>query len=196
MDLYAYASITNLEPLLELNGVNDIKRLRGLRLMGLEKPIPEKEIKQSIRSNLKYSLESLFAYDPKIGCWCYDDRADFLAWYYLKGDGSPRWDKIHGKLRKAVKFEIKKNERKVRKNLELFNKYAGREDVLYIHTRTGGGNWNYFGCGSYLKEPWYLDHCDDYFDSTYCDIYVKIDPETLKQLPEEPENIEEETNEE
>lgn len=184
MDLYAYAQIEDLEKLLEMNGIKDIKRLRGLRLMATEKLVSEAEIKKEIRSNLKYDLEAFFAYDPEFGCWCYDEMARINAEWFLYKDGTPNWKRIHGKLRKAIKFEMKKSARKVRAEFEMFNKYVGREDVLYIHTRTGGNNWNYYECYKYLSEPWYLDHVDDCFDSTYCDIYAKIDPETVKKLAE------------
>ncbi len=184
MDLYAYAQIEDLEKLLEMNGIKDIKRLRGLRLMATEKVVSETDIKKEIRSNLKYALEAFFAYEPEIGCWCYDDMAELKAKWYLYKDGTPNWKRIHGKLRKAIKFEMKKEAKKVRAEFEMFNKYVGREDVLYIHTRTGGNNWNYYECYKYLSEPWYLDHVNDCFDSTYCDIYAKIDPETVKKLAE------------
>ena len=192
MDLYAYSQIEDLEKLLEMNGIKDIKRLRGLRLMAVEKKVSEVDIKKEIKSNLKYSLEAFFAYkyDPEFSYWYYDDMARFKAEWYLYKDGTPNWRRLHGKLRKAIKFEIKKNAKKVRAQFEMFNKYVGREDVLYIHTRTGGDNWNYYECYKYLLEPWYLDHIDDCFDCTYCDIYVKIDPETVKKLAE----MEKETN--
>jgi len=60
----------------------------------------------------------------------------------------------------------------------MFNKYCGKEDILYIHARLGGGNWNYYGCNEIIKnQPWYLDHCEDAFDGTYVDIYAKIKEE-------------------
>jgi len=185
MDLFAYAQMGNLEPIMEPNGIKDIKRLRGLRLMQFEKPLSVEEIDKIVYTQTKYSLEALFAWDPKYKCWCYDDRSSLYASWFLYKNGQPRWDRIHGKLRKAVKFEIKKTKRKVYKQYEIYNKYCGREDVLYIHTRTGGNNWNYFGCNEYLSKPWYLEHVDDSFDSTYCDIYAKIDPELTKSIIEE-----------
>ena len=33
-----------------------------------------------------------------------------------------------------------------------------------------------------MKEPWFLDGCDDTFDQSYCDIYAHIDPETVKTV--------------
>lgn len=56
----------------------------------------------------------------------------------------------------------------------LFNEYCGQDDVLYIHARIGGLNWNDFGGPELEKQPWFLDKVDDPFDSTYCDIYARI----------------------
>lgn len=184
MDLFAYAQIEDLEPLLEMNGIKDIARLRGLRLMAEEKIVPKEEIQKIIRSHIKDDLKAFFAYDPRFGLYEYSDWTDFKFRYYIKGDGTPRWNKIHGKFRKKIKFLIKKSKKNSREQYEMFNKYVGRDDVLYIHTRTGGDNWNYYECYKYLLEPWYLDHCTDSWDCTYADIYVKIDPETVKKLAE------------
>ena len=63
-----------------------------------------------------------------------------------------------------------------RKQFETFNKYCGRDDVLYIHARIGGGNWPYYDGPELSKQPWFIEKVDDAFDSTYCDIYAKIKP--------------------
>ena len=55
-----------------------------------------------------------------------------------------------------------------------WNKYVGRDDVLYIHARIGGNNWNYYDGPELARQPWFLEKVDDCFDSTYCDIYAKI----------------------
>ena len=92
----------------------------------------------------------------------------------MKKSGEIRWDRIHGKKRKILKFEIKKKQRRILKQFEIFNKYVGRDDVLYIHARIGGGNWDYFGGPELAKQPWFIEKVDDSFDSTYCDIYASI----------------------
>lgn len=56
----------------------------------------------------------------------------------------------------------------------VFNKYCGRKDVLYIHARLGGENWKYYGGPELEKQPWFIEKVDDAFDSTYCDIYARI----------------------
>lgn len=57
----------------------------------------------------------------------------------------------------------------------MWNKYACKEGVLYIHARIGGNNWENYGVKSnIINQPWYLDRVDDWFDNTYFDIYAKI----------------------
>lgn len=87
-----------------------------------------------------------------------------------------RWNLIHGKNRKAIKLALKHKRNAVKTQYETFNKYAGREDVLMIHARIGGDNWNYYGGNQLERQTWFLEKVDDSFDSTYCDIYAKIKP--------------------
>ena len=56
----------------------------------------------------------------------------------------------------------------------IFNKYVGRDDVLYIHARIGGANWAFYGGGELEKQPWFIEKVDDEYDNTYCDIYARI----------------------
>lgn len=191
MDLGAYVNIANLEPLLKENGIKDIKRLRGLRLMQFEKPVTEEEIQKMIRSESKTIVEWFFKQDG-YGCLTFSNYTDWLTKYFV-ADGQPRWNRIHGKYRKKLKFELKKVKKRIRAQFDIWNKYAGRDDILYIHTRTGGSNWAYYGCNEYYNTDWFIEKVDDYFDSTYCDIYAKIEPvseERLKELAKE-ENEEE-----
>ena len=66
--------------------------------------------------------------------------------------------------------------KRVEKQRAAWNKYAGRDDVLYIHARIGGDNWFYYH--SYVDtQPWFLEKVDDSYDSTYCDLYARIKPD-------------------
>ena len=62
-----------------------------------------------------------------------------------------------------------------RKQCKTYNKYVGRNDILFIHARIGGGNWDYYK-DKVVNQPWFIEKVDDSFDSTYCDIYAKIKP--------------------
>ena len=62
-----------------------------------------------------------------------------------------------------------------KKQYKVFNKYVGRNDILYIHARIGGGNWPYYK-DQVIDKPWFIEKVDDAYDSTYCDIYAKIKP--------------------
>ena len=75
--------------------------------------------------------------------------------------------------KRKMRQDIKRLEMRVKKSISIFNKYVG-QDVLYIHARIGGENWENYGCQWIEKMDWFLKKVDDYFDETYCDIYAKI----------------------
>lgn len=56
---------------------------------------------------------------------------------------------------------------------DIYDSYCGCLDVLYVHARIGGGNWEYFK-DDITGEL--LTRVDDELDSTYCDLYFKITP--------------------
>lgn len=193
MDLFAYSQIDSLEKIMKDNGI-EIPRLRGLRLMSEEHTVSENEIAEAVKSNEKSIHESAVTsiprFRPDSGWHRYSPTTDLIKKKYLIRkkiteieDGKEysyneiigfRWDLIHGKNRKELKFALKKGRAAVIKNLTTFNKYVGRKDVLYVHARIGGDNWSYYGGNQIEKQPWFLEKVDDYFDRTYCDIYVKI----------------------
>lgn len=186
MDLGAYANIENLDQIAKDNGI-DVPRLRGYRLMKDECIVTQESINELLNdveiSTVKDLCQSDPFWNPSSNCSTYSRWTDYLCNYYLdkNKDGdycAVRWNRIHGWKRRILKFEIKKNKRAIRKQYETFNKYVGREDVLYIHARIGGNNWKYFdGPTKVANQPWFLEKVDDSYDSTYCDIYAKIKKE-------------------
>lgn len=182
MDLEAYANIENLDQIAKDNGI-EIPRLRGYRLMGDEGPASKEEIFDMMKDVEVEITEKLCraepVWNPFSDSTTYSFQTDCIADYYLiKEDRSyvaVRWDRIHGRNRRILKFEIKKQKRKIKKQYDTWNKYAGREDVLYIHSRMGGYNWKeYNGKTSLINQSWFLDRVDDCWDGTYCDFYAKI----------------------
>lgn len=190
MDLGAYAQIDIRDQIMKDNNI-DVPRLRGLRLMKDEEPVSKEElIGMAEVEGLRRCADLCRALPPFNwnSNWSeMSDRTDAICEYYLelpKYDSgiinhmdpiAIRWDRVHGKKRKAFKYVIKKAKKEVFEQYEIWNKYAGRNDVLYIHARIGSGNWGYYDCDKIVKgQPWYLDHCEDYFDSTYVDIYARI----------------------
>lgn len=188
MDLGAYAQIDDLGRIMKDNGI-DIPRLRGLRLMKDEKSVSKEELTGMAEIEGFRRCAGLCRSEFNWNSYWseYSNRTDYICEYYLelpKYDSgiinhmdpiAVRWDRVHGKKRKAFKYVIKKAKKEVFEQYELWNKYAGRDDVLYIHARLGSGNWGGYDCDKIVKgQPWYLDHCEDYFDSTYVDIYAKI----------------------
>lgn len=190
MDLGAYVQIDDLGKIMEDNGI-DVPRLRGLRLMKDEKPVPDDELKTMAKvEGLRRCADLCRSLPPFNWNACVSElsaRTDALIEYYcvlpryasgLINHGDPidiRWDRVHGKKRKAFKYVIKKAKKEVYQQYEMWNKYAGRSDVLYIHCRLGAGNWDYYkGWDIIESQPWFLDKVEDNFDNTYMDIYAKI----------------------
>ena len=184
MDLFAYSQIDNLSDLLSANGIS-IPRLRGIRKMSEEKCCDLTFDYERACAEAAYWLIHLVPAWDTTSCIGGNDHAmDYLNYYCNysydeKGDKtwyptSVRWDRLHGKHRKLVKFEAKKKIRAERLQYETFNKYVGRDDVLMVHARIGGGNWEYYGGPELAKQPWFIEKVDDSYDNTYCDIYVQI----------------------
>lgn len=181
MDLGAYAQIETLEHIMKENGI-EVPRLRGLRLMKTQKPIPKEQMENESLYHGLFCCEqaccSDFQYDAD---WCeFSPRTNRTKRRYMTFDSEGnatgiRWDKVHGKKRKLFKYLLKTERKKVYENYAVFNQYCGRDDVLYIHARIGGANWPYY-CDKVKNQPWFIERKDDAFDNTYCDIYAKIKP--------------------
>ena len=186
MDLYGYSQIENeeIKRIVKANGI-EVPRLRGYRLMKIENPVKKDSIEENINCAAVNIAEWLCRTEP---IWNANDLGRLLSietdrkcQYYLTKDDPKaydysgiRWDRIHGKKRKILKFEIKKAKKKILDEFNTWNKYVGRDDVLYIHARIGGNNWKFYGGPELARKPWFIEKVDDSFDSTYCDIYAKI----------------------
>lgn len=186
MDLYAYTQVDRLEELAKANEI-DIPRLRGYRLMSEEEPINKEEYDYAFRHAAVDAAKDLITGEPFWSSnpewYTSDSWTDYLKKYYLVKNSEDdyydiRWDRIHGWKRRVLKFEIKKAKRAIKKQYDMWNKYAGQEGVLYIHSRMGGNNWKYWDLEKRValqNQPWFLDRVDDHWDSTYCDFYAKVD---------------------
>ena len=189
MDLGAYAQIENLERVAKEIGI-EIPRLRGYRLMKDEQPVSKGEIDE-MKRNCEISVvedlcEATPFWNPNSSCYTMDGYTDYLKHYFLirekDEDGrlkytGIRWDRIHGRKRKVLKFEIKKQKRRIQQQYDMWNKYAGKEGILYIHSirelaATTGNIMT--EKAELISQPWFLDRVDDCFDSTYCDFYARI----------------------
>ena len=55
----------------------------------------------------------------------------------------------------------------------MYARHCGK-DVIYIHTRCGGSNYDYFEAGKWEESnPTFIESCDDDFDCTYRDHYFE-----------------------
>lgn len=183
MDLGAYSQIDDLSSIMYANGI-EVPRLRGLRLMKDETPFTMKELKDSVDSYALYICKAMCEnnfreLNPSRGV--ISRKTARRVRKYLYQDGyvltGVKWHAIHGKKRKMFRYAFKQARKRILGSANKFNSYCGRDDVLYIHARIGGGNWYYFGGEEIEKQPWFIEKVDDYFDKTYCDIYARIDPE-------------------
>lgn len=181
MDLQAFIQIDHLEKIAKDNGI-DVPRLRGYRLMVNEIPVPIETIREIMKNHevnecLKLCCSVPF-WTSNSDCSECGSKATRLCNKYLISNGDEyvdiRWDKIHGRKRKILKFQIKKKHKRIQKQIDMWNKYAGKENILNIHARIGGNNWDFFGGNELINKPWFLDKVDDFFDDTYCDIYASI----------------------
>ena len=188
MDLGAYMQIDNLDKIAADNGIV-VPRLRGYRLMIDENPVSEKEINELVKEATIDICKNLCCSEP---FWCPDSNSHLYSWYtqrleeyYMSGIrykneygthvkfNKIRWDRIHGRKRKILKFAIRKLKKNVQKQYDMWNKYAGKDNILYIHARIGGWNWQDYG-DELAKQPWFICKIDDYYDDTYCDIYASL----------------------
>lgn len=180
MDLYAYTQIDELEEIMKANNI-EVPRLRGLRLMSKETP-EYNYIPDNLEYNvLKDWIASDFGRDKVFqvySSWTREltERLSYISKIDDYGDEVRKinWNMLGRKDKKYLKLEIKHRVKEYRKQFETFNKYCGRDDVLYIHARIGGSNWSYYDGPELTKQPWFIEKVDDAFDSTYCDIYAKI----------------------
>lgn len=199
MDLFAFTQIESLQAIAEKNGIS-VPRCRGYRLMKDEKPATPERIAKMIEWETLYLAERQIENDtPETGTvheWCYRSEARVRRYMVLKKNDTGierpvaiRWDRVHGKLRKKLKWAKRKARRRVLDQFALWNKYAGKENVLYIHARIGSMSWTEEDVKkSIALKPWFLDMVDDYFDTTYSDIYARIQKEEAVNGDEATEN--------
>lgn len=204
MDLYAYAQMEDYVELAKANGI-EVPRLRGYRLMEDEERLSEKDVEAGMDEARMRAYRNVLTSDPPFSInpysYTFCSATDRRKKKYLivekkeltdKAAGVPytttvtkgiRWDLLHGKKRKAVKYHVKKEMEREKRQLELWNRYAGQKNVLYIHARIGTSNWSGITWKNFASAPWFLDGCDDAFDRSYCDIYAKVDPDAVKAGP-------------
>lgn len=183
MDLYAHTQIETLDFIAKKNGIN-CPRLRGYRLMRDEDAVvldDEFMLRLQI-SVIRQLIEESWGQN-QISWWNDDDKQRHHYLIYSTDEDGDEWEtgiywgRLNGRKKRMIKTRVRNELKKFKKQYDTFNKYVGRNDVLYIHSRIGGGNWpDYYKY--VIDQPWFIERVDDAFDSTYCDIYAKIEPFT------------------
>ena len=183
MDMGAYVQIEDLDKIAKENGI-EVPRLRGYRLMKDEKPVDIDEVIKGRNIEANCCIDLCECYWKPNAIWAeYSDETQELCNKYVinydqrweeNSNMSVRWDLLTPEQTELLKQRIKKQTIRITDQFTVWNKYAGKEDVLYIHSRIGGGNWLDYDGPELMKKPWFLDKVDDAEDSTYCDIYARI----------------------
>jgi hypothetical protein len=194
MDLLAYLNGEEIEEVLKKNGI-EIPRFRGGNFMASEEKFSNEALEEEITWLTGTIYSRACTSEPRFRpnafvheCSSATDRMkekyllteevtevlnDGTKYVYEKVVGF-KWNLVHGKNKKAIKLAVKQEKKALLKSFITHNKYVGRKDVLRIHARIGGNNWEYYGGSDIERQPWFLEKVDDYFDNTYCDIYVRI----------------------
>lgn len=173
MDFGALAQKDKLKPIAKKNHIN-VDNVCGYRLMKNEKPITEKDIDD-------FAEQMVFIYmQSKLGFGSYpcdnlvDEKKHKLFLLNMNNTSQFNWKKRNDKFGIHLKGVKKRIINQVKKQTEIFNKYCG-QNVLYIHAQLGKDNiYSNINHLYYNDKDWYLDSCDDTYDSEYCDIYAKI----------------------
>ena len=140
MDLYANAQIEKLKGLVESNGIK-VPSLRGYRLMKDETPYAQDEYDKGLRELIATEWWLAAERDPEYRFHSIDEFINGLRPKHIpKGYLSERT----GRRPHTVSFFQQLEETKARwkRQVCLWNRYAGQEEVLYIHSRMGWGLYN------------------------------------------------------
>lgn len=149
----------------------------GFKPMSNEKPMNLEEVAKRKNEDAVLTLENLLvrypAWSTRSHWSIYDWRSHLRREHYLTKDKNGdyngiRWDRIHGKHRKLLKYKIKKNNEEIDRKYSVWDKYAGRQDVAYMRIKT------YYLKDEVFSQPWFLEVVCDYFDPTYDYVYIKI----------------------
>lgn len=156
--------------------LNEIPRARAIEMMSDNEPLLSDTVselkKQSELDIYKRACTSDPLFTPDAYIHEYSDKTNAVQKKFLDKNGELKWNLVHGKGRKRIKFAIKKANKKIDKFRELWNKYAGKKDVACVRARIGGYYWDK---QDIENKPWFLEKVDDWFDETYCYIFCKID---------------------
>ena len=182
MNLSAYCNIPDLNEIAKKNGIH-VARLRGYELMRNAEPMSFSEQQRLVEEQAICEVERIFRKVKHGTCTLVEisARTNTKVKKYMDesktGYERIRWERIHGVLRKQVKKTIRECKKHYRRQYALWNKYVGRDDVLYVHARLGSTSWASHADKEAPKHSrWFIAMVDDAFDSSYCDIYARIKP--------------------
>lgn len=174
----------------EVTGTSLIS-IQDIRFMRDEELYSEESIQDTINRNdmsvIKHLVMSKWSYNPKRFLGLFPELfKKYIDYDRFKKTGKGIiWENIHGKKRRVAKYETKKFHKSIRNQYETYNKYVGRDDVLYFHTILNNEQYNKL-CSSSS----YIEDVADWFDPRYRDMYFKADPDVLSDLLNDKEFME------
>lgn len=192
VDLYHFYKYFNMDKLDSLlTSINiTISRIRDFNFMAFSKGFTPEEVTDTIHDFEMYNIAALidnrqrwkdFRLQPTLSdSMTYNKRRRYFQYNKDGEEIGVKWKNIHGRHRKTAKFWCKKSEHQIVDTMNTFNKYVGKNDVLRINARLGGINWRCFGGIDIEKHPAFIEKVDSCYEETYCDIYIKIDPQLVK----------------
>lgn len=180
----------------EINTRNDILQTAGVSIPGEflimkeETKISLEEVDQIMKKQEVMIIDRLLSSNPRWTLQPYFTMPKNKEKYvhkYIHFDSKEehvRWDRLHGKHRKIVKFECKKEKGKIRDGILTFNHFAGREDVMCIrvdtsHSENGKGFLYQIESLPYFLTM-NLSYENEAFSSNIYDIYLKVNPEVVQ----------------
>lgn len=193
MDLGAFVNRESIDALAKANGI-EVPSLRGYRIMSEEEVWDDEyiaECEKNLVGDYWWSAAGDVNGEEAFNDWLEHNREDYANGY--RPANIPK-SRISKEFRKdlgptlTVFDRVSMLRARWHRQAMLWNRYAGHEGVLYIHSRMGGDGRThspyykqYSDKDPYWPEGWdvrdqmwFLDVCADAFDPTYCDIYARI----------------------
>lgn len=179
MKTYKYCKSGNYAEVLKEHKI-EIHRISEIYFMGDGIKVPEDDVKQAGLEIDVTAIENACCYDGS--GYMYDYITRRMCRKHIKNystttshsEQKPMWETVHGWLRRKAKFEKKKLAKSFKTEVNMFNQYVGRDDVLCVKAKLGSWNWSGRVHSDYKDKDWYLGSCDDWWDKAYCTIYVRV----------------------
>ena len=170
-----------LKKLMERNYIN-VPFPADYEVMTYESPLTDKQIRTCINNHTVCLLEERLpdkiknmrprVYSVSRSLPSFDVERLNIHWNLMS---------IHGRFKKRLKFDIKMSSRNIMSQYQMFNKYAGRDDVICIYSHLRKADTDTI-C-ELKRQPYFLDRIPHYDgDETYYFVYCKLSKHPTKEF--------------